>query len=427
MRSRAPLSRVAASGGDSQEVTALDRERGEASHRWPELLPGGRAVIFTAGPPSEGPWHDAEIVAQSLETGERHTLVRGAQAHYVTTGHLAYTHAGILYAVPFDATALRVTGPPVALLDDVRESPTHGAAQFVVSGTGTLAYVSGGLETTELVWVSRRGEVKSLMPQERRLFVQPRLSPDGRQVALSVGGGDDAAYVYDLTERRLSRVTSGTNHRTPTWSADGKRLTTFRMVSEELVSTSVDRSGPDEVLYGEPGVNLVPASWSPDGRVLVFMRGSDIWSLTLPGRHDEPLLQSRFVEASPAISPDGRWLAYASNESGRQEVYVQPFPAGGRRWQVSQAGGIAPVWARDSQQLFFWQNRALMAATGRPPFGGVVELFEAPWAQRVGAARQYDVAPDGEGFLMIRPPDPASARIHIILNWVEEVKRRVPR
>ena len=158
------------------------------------------------------------------------------------TGHLAYTHAGTLYAAPFDATALRVTGPPVALLDDVRESPTHGAAQFVVSGTGTLAYVSGGLETTELVWVSRRGEVKPLMPQERRLFEQPRLSPDGRQVALSVGGGDDAAYVYDLTERRLSRVTSGTNHRTPTWSADGKRLTTFRMVSEELVSTSVDRS-----------------------------------------------------------------------------------------------------------------------------------------------------------------------------------------
>jgi serine/threonine-protein kinase len=160
---RTPISRVAASGGEPQVVTTLDGTRGERSHRWPELLPGGRAVMFTAGPPAEGPWHDADIVAQSLETGERHTLIRGAaQAHYVPTGHIAYTHAGTLYAVPFDATALRVTGPAVALLDNVRESPVYGSAQFVVSTNGTLAYVTGGLEATEVVWVSPRGEAKSL-------------------------------------------------------------------------------------------------------------------------------------------------------------------------------------------------------------------------------------------------------------------------
>jgi serine/threonine-protein kinase len=424
---RTPLSRVAASGGEAQEVTTLDPARRERSHRWPEVLPGGRAVVFTAGPPAEGPWHDADIVVQSLDTGERRTLIRGAaQARYVATGHIAYSRAGTLYAVPFDAASLQVTGPAVALLDDVLESPVHGSAQFDVSDNGTLAYVTGGLETTEVVWVSPRGEAKALMPQERRVFEQPRLSPDGRQLALTVGGGDDATFVYDLTHGRLSRVTSGANHLAPTWTADGEGITTRLSTSEELVTSGVNRSGSDDVLYRGAGVSVAPASWSPDGRVLVFMRENDIWALTMPERRAEPIVQSQFIEWAPAISPDGRWLAYSSNESGRHEVYVQPFRAAGRRWQVSQAGGTEPVWARNAQRLFFRQDVKLMAVAGRPPFGGAVELFNAPWAWRQAFRPQYDVAPDGEGFVMIRSTNPAP-RIHVILNWAEELSRRVPR
>jgi serine/threonine-protein kinase len=426
--SRAPLSRVPASGGEPQDVTTLDAARGEASHRWPEVLPGGRAIIFTAGPPAEGPWHDAQIVAQSLDTGERHLLVRGAQAHYVTTGHLTYTYAGTLYAVAFDPTTLRTSGSPVAMVDDVYEHPSHGASQFVVSGNGTLAYISGGLASTELVWVSRQGTATLLMPKERRFFEEPRLSPDGRRVALRVGGGNDSTYVYDIDAGQLSRVTSGGNRLSPTWSADGMHVTTSTTVDRAfraLVWSSVDRSGPEQVLYTDPEMGVNPGSWSPDGRVLAFTRDRDIWTLTMPDRRAAPWLRSPYVEAAPVISPDGRWLAYSSNESGRHEIYVQPFPDGGRRWLVSRAGGTEPVWSRTSPELFFRQNDAVVAVAGRPPFQGAVTRFDAPWARSNAYTRAtYDVAPDGQGFLMIRRVDP-DARIHVILNWSDELKRRV--
>ena len=155
---RAPVSRVRASGGVPEALTTLDRASQETSHRYPELLPAGRAIMFLAGPPLDGPWHEATLVAQSLETGQRHFLIQGAaQAHYVAPGYLAYARAGTLYAVAFDERALRVTGTPVAVLEGVREDPRHGAAQFVVSANGTLAYVSGGLANTEVVWVDRQG------------------------------------------------------------------------------------------------------------------------------------------------------------------------------------------------------------------------------------------------------------------------------
>ena len=200
----------------------------------------------------------------------------------------------------------------------------------------------------------------------------------------------------------------------------GKHLTTSRTLDQALVSSSVDRSSPEQVLSA--GLLSIPASWSPDGKVLVFTRDGDIWTLTMPDRRVAPLLHSSFIEAAPAISPDGRWLAYSSNESGRPEVYVQPFPGGGRRWPVSRAGGTQPVWSRTSPELFFRQNEAVVAVAGRPPFDGAVTLFEAPWARS-----DYDVAPDGEGFVMIRSANPSAARIHVILNWADELERRVPR
>jgi len=430
---RTVLSRVRASGGTPQEVTRFDAGQRESSHRFPEYLPDGRHVLFTAGPPVDGSWYDAEIVAQSLDTGERHMLIKGgAQAHYVAPGYIVYARAGTLYAVTFDEKAVRVIGPPIAVLEGIHENPGHGTAQFVVSANGTLAYVTGGLESTEVVWVSRQGAIKPLMPEERRLVDQPRLSPDGRQLALNVSEGDDSTFVYDLAERRLSRVTSGTNHLSPTWTPDGRQITTVKTIGGEIVSTNVDRSGTSDVLYRDAEVQASPSSWSPDGRLLLFTRGEDIWTLTLPEKRVAPYVQTQFREMAAIASPDGRWAAYTSNESGRFEVFVQALRTGGQRWPISRAGGNEPVWARDSRELYFRQGQKLMAVAARPPFAGAVELLDTPWAlvatAEAGSGRaQYDVDLDGTGFFMIRPADPSSARIRVILNWTEELKRRVPR
>jgi hypothetical protein len=174
--------------------------------------------------------------------------------------------------------------------------------------------------------------------------------------------------------------------------------------------------------HGQPG----GASWSQDGLTLAFQMNQDIWTLRLPERVAEPFIASRFVEAAPAISPDGRWLAYVSNESGSNEVYVQEFRPSGQRWRVSRTGGAEPVWSRDSQRLYFREGFKLLAVATRPPFAGAAELFETPWAFVGGGNAEYDVAPDGESFFMIRR-DQSAARIHVIFNWVEELKRRVPR
>jgi serine/threonine protein kinase/Tol biopolymer transport system component len=427
---RERVSSVAASGGVPAALTTLDAARHETSHRYPEVLPGGQAIMFLAGPPLDGAWHEATLVAQSLENGQRHQLIQGAaQARYVAPGYLVYARAGTLYAVAFDEKALRVVGAPVAMLEGVREDLRHGAAQFVVSANGALAYISGGLETTEVVWVDRQGRPKPLLPQERRWFGSPSLSPDGGRLAVNVGGGNDSVFVHDLSNGGLSRVTHEGNRLLPMWTSDGKRITAVKTETREMIASEVDGRGPEEVLYRSDRGQPNPESWSPDGHVMAFAQDGDIWTLTLPERRLAQLTDSRFTEGGAKISPDGRWLAYTSNESGQNEVYVQEFPTAGQRWMISKGGGTEAVWGRDSQTLYFRRGPGLMAAAGRPPFRERAPLFEVPWA--VGGdgrmAANYDVAPDGQGFIMIRSKDRSLDRIYVIFNWVDELKRRVPR
>ena len=177
-------------------------------------------------------------------------------------GYLVYARSGTLYAVAFDATTVSAVGPHIAVLDGVREDPAHGAAQFVVSANGTLAYVSGGLESSEVVLVDRLGRPTPLMPFERRYFNNPRFSPDGRRLSVTVGGGNDAAFIHDLEQGGLSRVTDHTNHLGGTWTFDGKRITTSKTVTRELVSTVVDQQTPEEMLTRDPVAPPMPTSWS---------------------------------------------------------------------------------------------------------------------------------------------------------------------
>jgi dipeptidyl aminopeptidase/acylaminoacyl peptidase len=394
-------------------------------------------MIFTAGPPIDGAWYDSAIVAQSLQAGDRREVVRGAaQARYAASGHLVYARAGTLFAVPFDVNTLSVTGEAVPVVRGVWEDPSSGRSLFALSSSGALAYVPGGLQATDVVLVDRHGQASALTEnREPRFYYQPRLSPDGSQLAVVVASGDDDVWVYDVGSQVLDRFTRGANHGFPTWTPDGRRIAFLKWDTNELLVRSANRSGQDEVVPGGPYDVPIPQSWSPDGSALAFTptgatTGYDIWLFHPAEKASRPLLNGPFTEWMPAFSPDGRWLAYASNESGRFEVYVQAVASSGERWQVSRAGGSEPVWARKGDELFYRQADSLMAlamANGRPQ-GAPQELFSPDWWPQRSSRASFDVLPDGSRFVMIRQSESArhANRIHVVQNFFEELKRLAP-
>ncbi len=439
------LSRVSASGGIPQVVTTPDTKTGELAHLWPEILPGGKTVLFTIR--TGRSFDDARIAVQSLESGERRLLEveGGTSAHYAPTGHLVYARGGTLLAVPFDLAQLRVTGRPVPILEGVRVDPTSGAAQFSLSGDGTLVYVRGGAGFPErsLLWVDRRGATRPVM--ERRLpFQSPSFSPDAQRLAVTIEGITQDAWVYELARGILTRLTFDPNEEFgPIWTPDGKRVTfaSYRVGEvPNLFWKPADGSSAEERLTTTKDVQF-PSSWSPDGRVLAFTRvrvptiiESDIWVLPLSGdRKPQPLVRTPFEEYGAMFSPDGRWIAYVSNESGRNEVYLQPFTGSGGKRQISTDGGTSPVWARSGRELFYRNADKMMAVsiTTQPAFAAAPPrlLFQGAFEEfgRADLPRNYDIAPDGERFVMIRSEQQSTpTQLNVVLNWFEELKRRVP-
>ncbi len=449
------LWKVSASGGQPQEVTRLDRSKGEISHRWPQVLPGGKAVLFTL---MTGPgWEEHQIAAQVLETGEPRVLVQGAYTgRYVPTGpsaalrtgHLVYTRAGRLMAVPFDLARLEVSSAPPAPLAEVVNDIRGEGAPYAVSANGSLAYVAASPRWLErrLVWVDRRGSVEAL-PVSPRPYANPHLSPDGRRVAVQIEEATVGIWIYDLSRATLTRLTSEGSSQAPTWTPDGKRIAYrgTRQGFRNLYWRAADGTGAEERLTTEEGIQT-PGSWSPDGKSLVFYdisaaTGNDIWVLPMEGdprqagaagRKPQVFLRTPLGELSPTFSPDGRWIAYASDESGRFEVSVQPFPGPGAKTQISTEGGVEPVWARNGRELFYRNGDKMMAVdiTTQPSIttGSPRLLFEGRYEFSGNGDSGYDVAPDGQRFLMIQPvePEQPATQINVVLNWFEELKRRVP-
>jgi Tol biopolymer transport system component len=344
-------------------------------------------------------------------------------------------------AVPFDLGRLEVTGPAVPVVENVMQSIISGALQISFSGTGWLAYVPGGIrgEERDLVWVDRNGKLEP-MPVPRGAYLSPRLSPDGRRLAVALAGPNHHLWSYDLTRNTLTRLTFEANNNAPVWTLDGKRLTfgTNWLVESGLVWRSADGSGAEERLTTDELIQS-PESWSPDGQVLLFAKrdrgtGLDIWALPIGGeRKPRPFLKTTFNEAAPVLSPDGRWLAYASDESGRYEIYLQPYPGPGAKWQISTEGGTEPVWARSGRELFYRNGAKMMsvAITTRPDV--TIEkpklLFEGIYESFMGPRANYDVTPDGQRFVMVQASAEESRpnQIHIVFNWFEDLKRRSPR
>jgi len=426
-----PLEQVSDAGGSSQSLTHLGK--GEFDHIWPALLPGSKAVLFEVGGGASA------VVAQLIGTGQRRTLAQGGtNPCYVSSGHLVYQQAGTLLAVPFDPQRLEVKGTPVPVVQNVLKRGIGSAPfQYSVSASGSLVYVSGGSQESQsgLVWVNRAGAEQAIgAPLRSYDFLQ--LSPDGRRLAASIQTLQ--VWVFDLARETLSPLTSGgAVTLAPVWTPDGKRIAfaSAREGEENIYWQMADGSGGLERLTSS-GKAQFPASWSPDGQLLAFTEfapgtGADIWVLRLSDRKAEPFLQTSAQESGARFSPDGRWLAYVSDASGRNEVYVQPYPGPGSRWQVSTDGGMQPVWNRNGRELFYRSGDKMMAIdiTTEPSFsaGRPKMLFKGSYFSPIPAGNPfYDVSPDGQRFLMLKPSEAAPTQINVVLNWTEELKRLVP-
>ncbi len=436
------LFRVSAAGGEErEELTTL--EEGESAHRWPEILPGGRTVLFTV---QRGRGEvNREIVALNLETGERKLLIPGgSNPHYAATGHIVYGADGTLRAVPFDLDAVEVKGDPVPVLEGV-VTLNRGDAHFSLAKDGTLVYVPGTrggfAEQQTFVWVDREGREEPVAA-EPRAYAEFSLSPDGTKIAVRVGDQNPDVWIYDLVRDTQMRLTFDPAIEVfPIWTPDGQRVA-FGSSEAPLSWKAADGTGEVETLV-ESSSNQFPQAFSPDGTALVFQDrkslGTDLGMLSLEGERISTLLmETEFSERSAALSPDGRWMAYQSNESGQFEVYVRPFPdVNGGRWQVSSGGGGWPLWSPAGRELFYVGSEGMMAVPieTEPTFtqGTVDLLFDlGPYRTPSEAPnRRIDISPEGDRFLMLKEGggsdgNTPAASINIVLNWFEELKERVP-
>jgi serine/threonine-protein kinase len=445
------LYKVSASGGEPTVLAEPDSKKGESDYNWPDFLPGGNAIFFCIHR-SGAAADDAQIVVQSLETGTRQVVVEGGTApRYVPTGHLVYVRAGTLLAVPFDLARKSIRGAPVPIIEGIMHGLAgsgigSGSAQFSFSNLGWFVYLPGGanIPVNRLAWVDRSGLAQPL-PLPPGVYTLPRISPDGRSVAVQLTSSADSGasarsdiWIYDLSREALTRFTSEGYDGWPIWTPDGKRVTfvSTKRGPANIFWKQADGSGLEEQLTTSEHQQQ-PRSWSPDGQNLVFSdvdptTSRDLWILPFHGdRKPRPLLRTPDDENNGAVSPDGHWLAYVSNHSSRQEIYMQPFPGPGARLQISTEGGTEPVWARNGKELFYMNGDKLMVVevktqpaieAGKPHM-----LFEDARFVIISSTPNYDVSPDGRRFLMVQTEEPQSRpEVNVILNWFDELKRKAP-
>jgi len=440
----AGLQRVSADGGKPTMLTKLDDARKEFAHHWPQLLPDGSGLLYTALARTGG-LAAAKVRLLDLQTNTSIDVLDGASnALYVSSGHLAYVAGATLWAVPFDLDRRATFGTAVALSNDVVTTP-NGAGLFAASTTGTLVYArASGFDplARTLNWIDRQGRVETI-PAPPQAYAQPRLSHDhSRVVAVNVRDPEVNLWVWDLTQRILTRITTDAALDVqPTWTPDDRWIVFASNRGgggQSLWRQASNGTGIPERLTQAAFVHGAPAV-TPDGRHVLFSElssddGADTMQLTLATKQVTPVLRDRFKEMLAEVSPNGRWLAYQSDRSGHMEVYVQPYPiTDGARWQVSTAGGENPAWGRDERELFYMTpDNALMSVSVQaagPTWGAGprVRVLEPGQWSRSRTGRPYDPAPDGRFLVLGLPtPVPDPPGLVVVQHWVEELKRLVP-
>jgi serine/threonine-protein kinase len=439
------LSRIPAAGGEPRPLTALDAANRERTHRWPEILPGGKFVLFTVGTEGKpGDYDDARIDAVSLATGKRHVVYRGASlARWAPPGHLLLARHGDVLAVPFDPETASVHGTPVPVLQGVSGDPRSGAAFFGAARNGAIVYAEGlsVQGKTEFAWIDRAGkrEPAAVPPG---LYQTLSLSPDGQKLAYAEGLGGGArtdVWIANLAEGGQYQLTSTGQAATPCWTPDGKSVLYSRPDGDAVLMQRADGSAPPQVLWRSP--KLVPISVdspTPDGSsAVITLSGlptrSDLYLIPLSGdRPARPLLASSATEVRGMVSHNGRWIAFVGDFSGVYQVYVQPFPSLAGRWQVSRDGGAGPRWSRDGSELFYMNGDQLLSVPIKPGTeflpGEPRVLFRVDRPVSTEWNDIYDVSPDGKRFLFLVRSKEASKtpRLDVVLNFSRQLAGATP-
>ena len=450
----AGLFRVPGGGGEPEALTTLDTEQGEVNHLWPFIIPGRDVVVFVIG--TGAPLTTGQLAVLDLDTSEVRPLgLAGVSPHYVSTGHLVYAaEDGSVRAVPFDATSLEVTGNPVPLVEGVVVKGS-GAADFSISDNGRLVYALGaggaGLNLTSRLVVTGQDGAGTPLADIAGYAWYPRFSPDGTRVAFAVsqtpgGGGAADLWVLDIERGTRTRLTSeGNNRFYPVWSPDGSQLAFADGAggTNRVLLTSADGSGEPETLL-DRNERQFPTSWVADGNVMTLYTDNpdtarDLNVLAMDGDlTPELFLATPFQERGVSFSPGGQWIAYVSDESGQDEVYVRPYPGPGGQVIISTGGGEEVVWGPDGSELFYRNGDQVMVVevtTGQTfSAGAPAPLFAAPYAlDNAGGGAgnpNYDISPDGAQFIFVEHDSATGvegvAQITVVLNWFEELKARVP-
>jgi serine/threonine protein kinase len=432
------LMRVPAVGGTPEPASQLDRSKGENSHRWPFFLPDGKHFLFWTRT-FQGVQDNALDVGELGSLHAKELMKSESMAEYAS-GHLLFMREATLMARPFNPSTFEFSGEAVPVAEHIAINGAVTRAVFSASENGRMVYESG--ETAgnwNLQWVGRDGKPAGTVAEPDRYFY-PALSPDGARLAVNLFNGTQgtqAVWVFDLARGTKTRLTFGpTSQFSPAWSPDGKTIFYQSNVGAgiQIYSKASDGSGSDQtVIESKDGEESTPRP-SPDGRYLVYLRRTgtqplEVWALPLFGdRQPIPVVQNTFLKAGPAVSPDGKWLAYSTNESGRNEVYITAFPGGGAKWQVSTSGGWAAHWRRDGKELFFLDSADKIVAvdvslSGTAPQLGVPHvLFQASAIQRQNGP--FDVTADGKKFLVnVGDLKEGSDPLTLVLNWTAELKK----
>jgi serine/threonine-protein kinase len=399
-------------------------------------------VLFTVGSSNSPNNYDgASLAVYSRETGRRSTVLKGGtMGRYLTSGHLVFLRSGVLFAVPFDKELLRVTGEPVPVIEAIGAEPSSGAGYFSISDTGVLAYAPATSGLTErLVLADATGTVTSLnLPLDR--YRTPRFSPDGRRIAYSVGAGggaDDNIWIYDLETGVPRRLTFGGSDMVPVWSPDGERVYYNSVPGggrrQGIYWKASDGSGAEQMVFPSEAVVTMPTQMVDGGRRIFLTRYSptirnieaDLSNPDLPARM---LGTGEGYQWGARTSPNGRWLAYASTETGREEIYVEPVEGAGR-WQVSTDGGVAPVWGAEGRTLYYADhlglNRVDVQTGDRFEHGPSSRLFEGRFRLQMSPLTNYDLSPGGDAFVLVQPSESeeSAPQVVVTLNWFSELER----
>jgi len=439
------LYQVSANGGTPKPVSTLDGSARERSHRWPDALPGGKSVLFSIAYDVGNPLENANVGLLDLATGKYRILIKGAAFPRYIPGYIVYARTNSLFAVPFDLKKLEVTGSPITVLENVMLFPSSARAQFSFSRSGDLVYLEGRSDdyreaAQPLVWLDRRGNEQSLT-EARQRFSGPRLSADGRLVFVEVADPEPAIWSYDISRGTLTRIIHGGLSWGPVPSPDGTRVA-YEATRDGTAGAWVAHvDGSDEQRLTSSKREDVPTSWAPDSKKIAITSGTEsgfaeVRIVSIEGNHPtEKLISGPFNAGGAQFSPDGRWVAYVSDESGRNEVYLRQYQEPPNRVQISVAGGTQPMWSRTGHELFFRNGTELLSVNvtigsnviaGKPVVLFSKAMPESTSGRIYRLSSDYDVSKDGQRFVIPKsnPTSSDSPRATVILNWLSDLEQR---